>query len=43
MPAWNYKRDEDGNITPQQVGLHKIIDDNVLLGIDPAGGGANLV
>lgn len=40
LPAWRYKRDEDGGIQKNEWG-HDIIDDQPMLGIDPAGTGKN--
>lgn len=39
-PDFNYKKDEDGAIKQNKWGFD-IIDDDPLLGIDPAGGGTN--
>lgn len=40
MPNWQYEPDEDGNPKENKWGF-KIIDDKVVLGVDPAGGGTN--
>lgn len=41
LPIWNYKRDPETNEVLLNRWGHKIIDDQPLLGIDPAGTGKN--
>lgn len=40
MPPLNYKHDEQGQVLENKYG-HKIVDDDIRLGIDVAAGGAN--
>lgn len=40
LPEWHYRHNEEGQIINNQWG-HPMIDDDLLLGIDVAGGGAN--
>lgn len=40
MPVWTYKYADDGSVAVNKWG-HQIIDDYPMLGIDPAGTGAN--